>query len=72
MQHCFIRWVLTSYFCFSVIVFVLLLTFVEYVAVILSGVVSALLGSVFLNDVLRTCCYLVFVSCIALNFGLCV
>jgi hypothetical protein len=54
-------------------------TFVEYVAFIFSGVVSALLASVFrvyfgyvyLHDVLRTCCYLVFVSCSALNIGLC-
>jgi hypothetical protein len=29
-------------------------------------------GSVYLHDVLRTCCYLVFVSCSALNIELCV
>jgi hypothetical protein len=70
---------ITFYFYFSIIVFVLLLTFVVYV-VIFCGVVPAALGSacfrvfgsVSLNDILRTCCYLVFVSCTALNIGLCV
>jgi hypothetical protein len=33
------------YFCFSIIVFMLLFTFVEYVAFIFSGVVSTLFGS---------------------------
>jgi hypothetical protein len=53
--------------------FVLLLAFVEYVAFIFSGVVSALVfGHVYLGDLMRTCCYLVFVSCSTLSIGLCV